>query len=69
MTVLSTGVNPGFLMDSWPLFMTGVCQEVSKVRVERLQDASNRRVPFQKKIGAAEGCGALAPTECRVTPA
>ncbi|GAI54480.1 unnamed protein product, partial [marine sediment metagenome] len=25
-TVLGTGVNPGFLMDAWPLFMTGVCQ-------------------------------------------
>jgi len=53
-TVLSTGVNPGFLMDAWPLFMTGVCQQVKRIKVVRVQDASPRRGPFQKKIGA--GC-------------
>lgn len=53
-TVLATGVNPGFLMDAWPLFMTGVCQQVKQVRAVRIQDASTRRGPFQKKIGA--GC-------------
>ncbi len=53
-TVLGTGINPGFLMDAWPLFMSGVCQNVSMVRITRLQDASRRRLPFQQKIGA--GC-------------
>jgi len=53
-TVLATGVNPGFLMDAWPLFMTGVCQQVKHVKAVRVQDASPRRGPFQKKIGA--GC-------------
>ncbi len=53
-TVLGTGVNPGFLMDSWVLFMTAVCQGVKKVKAIRVQDASSRRLPFQKKIGA--GC-------------
>lgn len=53
-TVLGTGVNPGFLMDTWPLFMTGVCQKVSHIKAVRVQDASPRRGPFQKKIGA--GC-------------
>ena len=52
--VLATGVNPGFLMDVWPLFMTGVCQQVKGIRAVRVQDASKRRGPFQKKIGA--GC-------------
>jgi len=51
-TVLATGVNPGFLMDAWPLFMTGVCQQVKRVKVVRVQDASPRRGPIQKKIGA-----------------
>jgi len=53
-SVLATGINPGFLMDTWPLAMTAVCQEVKQVRVARIQDASPRRLPFQKKIGA--GC-------------
>lgn len=53
-TVLGTGVNPGFLMDAWPLFMTGVCTEVKEVKVSRVQDASRRRIPFQEKIGAGK---------------
>jgi 4-hydroxy-tetrahydrodipicolinate reductase len=39
-------------MDVWPLFMTGVCQQVKRVKAVRVQDASPRRGPFQKKIGA-----------------
>ena len=53
-TVLGTGVNPGFLMDSWPLFMTGVCQQVKLIKAVRVQNASPRRGPFQKKIGNKE---------------
>jgi 4-hydroxy-tetrahydrodipicolinate reductase len=51
-TVLATGVNPGFVMDAWPLFMTGICQQIRRVKAVRIQDASPRRGPFQKKIGA-----------------
>jgi 4-hydroxy-tetrahydrodipicolinate reductase len=51
-SVLSTGVNPGFLMDFLPIAMTGVCRQVNKVTIERIQDATFRRIPFQKKIGA-----------------
>ena len=59
-TCLSTGVNPGFLMDFLPLALTGVCQSVEKIRVQRIQDASVRRIPFQQKIGAG-----LKPAEFR----
>ncbi len=51
-SVLGTGVNPGFLMDFLPVSMTGVCLEVERVGVERIQDATHRRLPFQAKIGA-----------------
>ncbi len=51
-SVLGTGINPGFLMDYLPIAMTSVCRKVEKIRVERLMDASKRRIPFQKKIGA-----------------
>ncbi len=51
-SVLATGVNPGFLMDFLPLVLTGVCRNVRKVTVERIQDAACRRIPFQEKIGA-----------------
>lgn len=49
---LGTGVNPGYLMDFFPTVLTGLCQNVKKVDVWRVQDASVRRIPFQKKIGA-----------------
>lgn len=52
--VLGTGINPGFLMDSLPCFMTAVCQKVDSVHVSRYQDASVRRLPFQQKIGAGQ---------------
>ena len=50
--VLGTGVNPGFLMDFLPQALTAVCHKVDSVLVERFQDASSRRLPFQQKIGA-----------------
>ncbi len=48
---LSTGVNPGFLMDYLPVVLTSVCQHVEHIAVSRMQDASHRRGPFQNKIG------------------
>ncbi len=51
-SVLSTGVNPGFLMDFLPLVTTSVCRNVNRITVERIQDAQFRRLPFQEKIGA-----------------
>ncbi len=51
-TVLGTGVNPGFVMDALPLFMTGACQDVKTIRVDRVVDAGTRRYPLQKKVGA-----------------
>jgi len=51
-SVLGAGVNPGFVMDALPLFMTAVCQDVKKVHVERHVDAGTRRYPLQKKVGA-----------------
>jgi hypothetical protein len=49
---VGTGVNPGYLMDLLPTVLSGLCQNVRKVEVWRVQDASVRRIPFQQKIGA-----------------
>ena len=51
-TVLGTGVNPGFIMDALPLFLTAICQRVDHVEVTRVINASTRRGPFQAKIGS-----------------
>ena len=50
--VLSTGVNPGFVMDALPIALTAVCERVDAMTVTRIQDARIRRLPFQQKIGA-----------------
>ena len=49
--LLGTGVNPGFLMDTFPVAATAISKSVTRVEVHRYQDASSRRIPFQKKIG------------------
>jgi len=51
-TFLGTGINPGFLMDTLVITLTGACQKITKIKAERKMNAANRRVPFQKKIGA-----------------
>jgi 4-hydroxy-tetrahydrodipicolinate reductase len=50
--MLGTGVNPGFVMDALAVAVTTACAEVRRVEIHRIQDASTRRLPFQKKIGA-----------------
>jgi hypothetical protein len=50
--LLGTGVNPGAMMDTIPVFATAVCRKVKSIEVHRIQDASPRRIPFQRKIGA-----------------
>ena len=50
--VLGTGVNPGFAMDALPIMLTGICERVDSIRVDRVQDARTRRLPFQQKIGS-----------------
>ena len=51
-TLLGTGVNPGFVMDKLPLTITSVCQEIHSVEIIRIQNASTRREPLQRKVGA-----------------
>jgi 2,4-diaminopentanoate dehydrogenase len=51
-TLLGTGVNPGFVMDKLPLTITSVCQKVDSVDIIRIQNASTRREPLQRKVGA-----------------
>ncbi len=50
--VVGTGVNPGFAMDALPITLTGISERVDSIRVDRVQDARTRRLPFQQKIGS-----------------
>jgi 4-hydroxy-tetrahydrodipicolinate reductase len=59
-TVLGTGINPGYLMDTLPIVLTGACKHVESIKVTRVMDSSKRRVSYQKKIGMG-----LTPEEFR----
>lgn len=65
-TVLGTGLNPGFIMDSLLIHCTGICQGVRRIHVSRSADSSSygpavleRRgmglTPEQWKKGLPEG--------------
>ena len=51
-SVLGTGINPGFLMDALVIILTAPCQSIESIHVSRVMNAATRRLPFQKKIGA-----------------
>ena len=52
LAVLAAGINPGFLMDVLPVTLSGASALIESVTIDRVQDASPRRMQFQKKIGA-----------------
>ena len=51
-TVVGTGVNPGFVMDRLPLTLAAACVRVDHVHVTRIVDAAKRRAPLRAKAGA-----------------
>lgn len=51
LTVLGTGVNPGFVLDTLALCATAVFGEVRVVRARRVVDVSTRREQLQRKVG------------------
>ncbi|MCH8994414.1 MAG: hypothetical protein IH959_05520 [Chloroflexi bacterium] len=50
-TVLGTGVNPGFVMDTLAVAISGVCQQVERLRIARIVDVSTRRPQLRRKVG------------------
>ncbi len=52
-TVLGTGINPGFVLDTLIISLTGVCTKVTKVRAARINDLS----PFGPTVMRTQGVG------------
>ncbi len=50
-TVLATGINPGYFMDTFPLILTALCREVKRIEAVRAIPTGQRRSSFQRKIG------------------
>lgn len=52
-TVLGTGVNPGFVLDTLIIALTGVCSKVERIVAKRINDLS----PFGKTVMETQGVG------------
>lgn len=50
--IFGTGVNPGFVLDTVAILLSGACTQVSRIVLERQVDAGTRRLPLQLKVGA-----------------
>ena len=50
--LVGTGINPGFVMDKLVITLAAVSQRIEHASAQRIVDASKRRLPLQKKIGA-----------------
>lgn len=59
-TVFAAGINPGFLMDRLPVYVTSVCVSVDSVDVTRLVDLGTRRDALRRKMGVGEAADAVA---------
>lgn len=51
LTIVGTGVNPGFLMDALPASLQSISHDIRSITVTRKQDPFRRRIPFQQKVG------------------
>jgi len=52
-TVIGTGINPGFVLDALIIAMTGVCFNIKKIEAERINDLS----PFGTTVMTTQGVG------------
>ena len=59
-TLLGTGVNPGFVLDSLIIALTGVCTHVESIKAVRINDLS----PFGPTVMRTQGVGTT-PEEFR----
>ena len=50
--IFGTGVNPGFVLDTVAILLSGACTQVNRIFLERQVDAGTRRFPLQLKVGA-----------------
>ncbi|MGE5551768.1 MAG: 2,4-diaminopentanoate dehydrogenase [Bacteroidota bacterium] len=57
-TVLGTGINPGFVLDTLIIALTGVCHGIERIRAVRINDLS----PFGPTVMRTQGVG-VSPEE------
>ena len=50
-SLLATGVNPGFAMDRLPVMLAQATRNIRRIRVTRVVNATTRRAQLQAKVG------------------
>jgi 4-hydroxy-tetrahydrodipicolinate reductase len=50
-TILGTGVNPGFILDTLVVVLSASLPYIDSIRAVRSLDAAKRREPFRRKVG------------------
>lgn len=58
-TLFAAGVNPGFLLDRLPTYLSSMTLGPTAVRGERLVDLSKRRTALRRKMGVGEDAAAV----------
>ncbi len=51
-SIVGTGVNPGFVLDLLPAIMTRPCVDISSISARRIVNTQRRRKQLQLKVGA-----------------
>ncbi len=52
-SILGTGINPGFVLDALPIMLSSVCLRVDRIEASRVNDLS----PFGPTVMASQGVG------------
>ncbi len=52
-SILGTGINPGFVLDALPIALSSVCLRVDRIEASRINDLS----PFGPTVMASQGVG------------
>ncbi len=52
-SILGTGINPGFVLDTLILSLTGTCLDIKKIKAQRINDLS----PFGAEVMRTQGVG------------
>lgn len=56
-SIMASGINPGFVMDTLIVYLATACLDVKSVRAKRVVDSSRRRKQLQLKVGAGLSVG------------
>jgi len=52
-TVLGTGINPGFVLDALPIALSSICLRIDRIEASRINDLS----PFGPTVMSSQGVG------------